>query len=309
MAESRATSARSAYLGVACTLAGSIGFSSKTVIVKLAYEYHIDTLTLLALRMSLALPFFVAMAWWAGPPPTRVQRADWATVLALGFIGYYVGSFLDLAGLQYISAGLGRLVLYLYPTIVLLLSALWLRQPLRGREIASLALSYGGIALVFNAEAHAGGDLAHTGWGVLLVFGSAVTYAIYLVAGSRVVQRIGSMRFSAYASIVSFGFVAMHFLAARGLAALAVAPQLYWIVLIMAVVSTVVPLWLMAEGLRRIGANQVALLSCIGPLSTIALARIFLAEPITPVQLGGAAFVLAGVVLISLKPRARQTGE
>jgi drug/metabolite transporter (DMT)-like permease len=295
---------RSAYLGVACTLAGAIGFSSKTVIVKLAYQYGVDTITLLALRMLFSLTFFVAMAWWAGAPPTPVSRRQWLSMFALGFIGYYLGSFLDLAGLQYISAGLGRLVIYLYPTIVLLLSAAVLRQPLRGRELASLGLSYGGIALVFQAEAVIGGSAGSVGLGVLLVFGSAVTYAVYLVGGSRVVQTIGSMRFAAYASIAASTFVAAHFLAARGVGALAVAPKLYWIVLAMAVFSTVLPLWLMAEALRRIGANQVALLSCVGPLSTIALARIALGEPVTGAQLAGAAFVLAGVILITLKPRA-----
>ena len=178
MSTPAATGARNAYVGVACALIGSIGFSGKTVIVKLAYQYGVDVMTLLALRMLCALPFFLAMAWWAGGGGTQMARRDWVAIIALGFIGYYLGSYLDFAGLQYISAGLGRLILYLYPTLVLLLSALFLQQPIRARHLASLALSYGGIALVFNHEVGIGEDLRLMALGAVLVFAGAVTYAI-----------------------------------------------------------------------------------------------------------------------------------
>lgn len=303
---SRGTSARSAYLGVACAIVGSIGFSGKTVIVKLAYQYGVDPLTLLALRMLFSLPFFLLMAWWAGGSGLRMTSGDWVAVIGLGFLGYYLGSYLDFAGLQHVSAGLGRLILYLYPTIVVLLSALVLRQAIRGKHVLSLALSYGGIALVFNAETGLGDDLARVMLGAGLVFASAVTYAVYLIAGSRIVQKLGSMRFTAYASSAASCFVLAHFAALRGPAQLVVAHEVYWIVLVMAVFSTVLPLWLMAEGLRRIGANQVALVGCIGPLSTIVFARIFLGEPITLIQLAGAGLVLAGVIIISVKPQSAQ---
>jgi drug/metabolite transporter (DMT)-like permease len=303
---SAGTGARSAYLGVACAIVGSIGFSGKTVIVKLAYQYGVDPLTLLALRMLFSLPFFLLMAWWAGGSGLRMTRRDWVAVIGLGCLGYYLGSYLDFAGLQHISAGLGRLILYLYPTLVVLLSALVLRQPIHGRHLLSLVLSYGGIALVFNAETRLGDDLGRVMLGAGLVFAGAITYAIYLIAGSRIVQKLGSMRFTAYASSAASCFVLSHFAAMRGTAQLAVAHEVYWIVLVMAVFSTVLPLWLMAEGLRRIGANQVALVGCIGPLSTIVFARIFLGEPITLIQLAGAGLVLAGVIIISVKPQSAQ---
>lgn len=294
--------ARSAYIGVACAILGSIAFSGKTIIVKLAYQYNVDVLTLLALRMLFALPFFLLMAWWAGV--TRLSRRDWLAVIVLGFLGYYLGSYLDFAGLQYISAGLGRLILYLYPTIVVLMSALFLKQPIRKRHLISLALSYSGIALVFNAEVK-----LEQHWNLLLlgtglVFASAITYAIYLIAGSRLVLKMGSMRFTAYASISASCFVIAHFMALRGPSQLVVAHEVYWLVLVMAIFTTVTPLWLMAEGLRRIGASQVALVGCIGPLSTIGLAQIFLGEHVTLVQLAGAGLVLAGVLIISLKPQS-----
>jgi len=299
---SLSTTARSAYLGVACAILGSIAFSGKTIIVKLAYQHGVDVLTLLALRMLFALPFFLAMAWWAGA--AHLQRRDWISVAALGFTGYYLGSYLDFAGLQYISAGLGRLILYLYPTIVVLMSALFLKQPIRGRHVLSLALSYSGIALVFNEEIKLSAQWNLLLWGAGLVFASAITYAIYLIVGSRYVQKMGSMRFTAYAATSASFFVIAHFMALRGPAQLAVPQEVYVLTLIMAVFTTVMPLWLMAEGLKRIGANQVALVGCIGPLSTMVLGQIFLGEAITLIQMLGAGLVLAGVLIISLKPQA-----
>ena len=294
--------ARSAYIGVACAILGSIAFSGKTIIVKLAYQHGVDVLTLLALRMIFALPFFLAMAWWAGA--AHLSRRDWLGVAALGFTGYYVGSYLDFAGLQYISAGLGRLILYLYPTVVVLMSALFLKQPIRKRHVISLALSYSGIALVFNEEIKLSEHWNLMLLGAGLVFASAIAYAIYLIAGSRYVQTLGSMRYTAYASTSASFFVIAHFMALRGPAQLVVSSEVYGLVLIMAIFSTVMPLWLMAEGLKRIGANQLALVGCIGPLSTMVLGQIFLGERITLIQLAGAGLVLAGVLIISVKPQA-----
>ena len=298
----RAQGNHGAYIGIACALLGSIAFSGKTIIVKLAYQHGIDTLTLLALRMLFALPFFLFMAWWAGA--VHLARRDWLAIIALGFIGYYLGSYLDFAGLQYISAGLGRLILYLYPTVVVLMSALFLHQPIRKRHVISLALSYGGIALVFNGEITPGEDLSLILLGAGLVFASAVTYATYLIAGSQLVMKMGSMRFTAYASTAASCFVIAHFMALRGPSQLAASNEVYWLVLIMAVFTTVLPLWLMAEGLKRIGANQVALVGCIGPLSTMGFGQIFLGEAITLIQLLGAGLVLTGVLIISVKPQA-----
>lgn len=300
----RKLASRAAYIGVLCTIAGSIGFSGKTILVKLAYQYDVDTMTLLALRMIFAFPFLIVMAWWAGPPPSRMTRNDWLGVLGLGFTGYYLGSYLDLAGLQYISAGLGRLILYLYPTLVLLLSLLFLKQKIRPRQIVSLALSYTGIALVFQSEHALQRDAGHLALGAGLVFASAITYAIYLVAGSRLVQTLGSMRFTAYATLMASVFVLGTYACTHGVSQLFVRSEVYMITLLLAIFSTVLPLWLMAEGLKRIGANQVALVACIGPISTIVLAQIFLGEPITLVQVAGAGLVLGGVIIISLKPQA-----
>lgn len=296
-------SRRNIHIGIACVLIGAIGFSGKPVLVKAAYQYGVDTTTLLALRMLFSAPWFLAMAWWAGRPTTTITRRDIAGIIALGFIGYYLASFLDLAGLQYISAAFGRLILYLYPTLVLLMSAVFLKQPLRAAQLLSLALSYAGIALVFSAEAKLGDDLTLTALGAALVFASAIAYATYLVAGSRLVHRFGSMRFTAYASLLATGFVMAHFFALRPVQALVVDSEVYGLVAILAVFSTVLPLWLMSEGLKRIGANQVSLIGCIGPLATMAFAWAFLGEVITLTQLAGAGLVLGGVLIITLKPK------
>lgn len=295
---------RGIYIGIACVLAGSVAFSAKPVLVKAAYQYGIDTTTLLALRMLFAAPLFLAMAWWAGRPAVAFTGREITGITALGFLGYYLGSFLDLAGLQYISAGFGRLILYLYPTLVLLMSAVFLKQPLRPRQLVSLGLSYAGIALVFSTEAQSGERLDLTILGATLVFGSAITYATYLVAGSRLVHKFGAMRFSAYASLIATGFVIAHFFAIRPLQTLIVDQQVYVLVAVLAVFATVLPLWLMAEGLNRIGANQVSLVGCVGPLATMAFAWMFLGETITLVQLAGATLVLAGVLIITLKPQS-----
>jgi len=295
-------SARAAYIGVACTIIGAIGFSGKTVLVKLAYEHGIDPMTLLTLRMLMALPFFLAMAWWAGNAQA-LHRGDWLAILGLGFIGYYLGSYLDLAGLQYVSAGLGRLILFLYPTLVLIISAVLFKQAIRRRQLISIALSYCGIVLVFQSELRMERDLPTLLLGAALVFGGAVTYAIYLIAGSRMIQRMGAMRFTAYASITASVFVIATYFALRGAAPLAASREVYLITLVLAVFSTVLPLWLMAEGLKRIGANQVALVGCIGPLFTIGLADLILGEAVTLIQLTGAGLVLAGVLIISLRPQ------
>ncbi|HWI16063.1 MAG TPA: DMT family transporter [Burkholderiales bacterium] len=293
--------ARSATIGVACTLVGAVGFSGKTVIVKLAYRYGVDTMTLLALRMLFSLPFFLAMALWAGMPGTATRR-DWLGIVGLGFIGYYLSSYLDLAGLQYISAGLGRLILYLYPTLVLAFSALFLKTRVGGRELVSLAVSYTGIAIVFGTEMRYGGDMSSIVLGCVLVFLSATAYAGYLVAGTGLVRTLGSMRFTSYASIAATGFVLGTFLPLRGAGALAAPNEVYGLTLILALFCTVLPLWFMTEGLRRIGANQASLVACIGPVATMAMAWIFLDEPITAVQSLGAVLVLAGVMIISFKP-------
>lgn len=298
-------SSRTSYraVGVAMAVAGVVCFSLRPILIKLAYGYVVDPITLLALRMIFSLPFFLAAAAWVGRDARRapLERGDAWAIIFLGFVGYYFSSFVDFLGLQYISAGLGRLILFMYPTLVVLLSMAFLHKRPTAREVVALAVTYAGVALVMaNAAQGANQDLV---LGAALCFASATGYAVYLVAGSRVVQRVGSMRFTAYATSVASGFCILQFLLLRPLSALAMPAQVYGLAITMALVATVLPVFITTEALKRIGANQVALFGALGPVTTLFFGWVGLDEVMTPVQLAGAALVLGGVVLVTLKAK------
>jgi drug/metabolite transporter (DMT)-like permease len=292
--------------GVLFAVLGVLGFSFKAILVKLAYAWDpsLDGITLLALRMIYSAPMFAAMAWWSSRSTTPIAASDWRMIAALGFVGYYLSSLLDFIGLQYITAALERLTLFLSPTIVVLLSAWWLKKPITRRAVGALVLSYAGIVLAFARELHAS-DPAATLLGGGLVFASAVLYAVYLVAAGPVIARLGSSRFIAFVMLISTVFVLAQFALTRPWAALAAPARIQWLSLTMAVFSTVVPTWLIAEAIRRIGASQSSLVGSLGPVFTIGLGAIILGEPTYPLQLVGAALVLAGVMLVSARPAPR----
>ena len=277
------------------------GFSFKAIFIKILYaEFPVDPETLLALRMLFSLPFFLVMASLARDK-RKLARRDWAMMVAMGFIGYYLSSYLDFLGLQYITAGLERLILFLQPTMVVLLSALFFKTAIRRHHAISLALSYSGIALVFASNMTLAKDPHAILLGGGLVFASAFAYALYMIGSGRVIPRVGAARFTGYASSVACGFAIGQFFVFHGVAALAQPAKVYWLCIAMAMISTVMPIWLMAEGIKRIGANQVAMISAIGPVLTMFFGWLILHEAITFVQIVGAALVLAGVLLVSLK--------
>jgi len=288
-------------IGVAMAIAGVVCFSLRPIFIKFAYSYVVDPVTLLALRMIFSLPFFLAAAAWVGRDATRpplARREVWSVIL-LGFVGYYFASFADFLGLQYISAGLGRLILFIYPTLVVVLSMAFLRKRPAPREVVALGVTYSGIALVMSNAI--GGPSTNLALGAALCFASSAGYAVYLVASSQVVKKLGSMRFTAYAMSAASGFCILQFLLLRPLSALDMPVQVYGLAVAMAAVSTVLPVFITAEALKRIGANQVALLGALGPVTAIFFGWVGLDEVMTSVQLGGAALVLAGVVLVTLR--------
>jgi drug/metabolite transporter (DMT)-like permease len=288
-------------VGVAMAIAGVVCFSLRPILIKLAYGYVVDPVTLLALRMIFSLPFFLAAAAWVGRDASnRLTRRDVWAIVFLGFIGYYFASFVDFLGLQYVSAGLGRLILFLYPTLVVVLSIVFLHKRPSIREIVALGITYSGVALVMSTLL--GGGNANLALGAALCFASATGYAVYLVAGSQVVQRVGSIRFTAYATTVASIFCIAQFFLLRPLSALALPPPVYGIAIAMAIFSTVLPVFVTSEALRRIGANQVALVGALGPVTTIFFGWMGLDETMTPVQLAGGALVLGGVMLVTLRP-------
>jgi drug/metabolite transporter (DMT)-like permease len=296
-------SSRASYraIGVAMAIAGVVCFSLRPILIKLAYGYVVDPITLLALRMIFSLPFFLAAAAWVGRDAKRLplSRSDTWAIVMLGFVGYYFSSFVDFLGLQYISAGLGRLILFMYPTLVVLLSVAFLHKRPAAREVVALGITYTGVALVMANVP--GAENRNLVLGAALCFASAAGYAVYLVAGSQVVQRVGSMRFTAYATSVASGFCILQFLLLRPLSALQLPGQVYGLAIAMALLATVLPVFITTEALKRIGANQVALFGALGPVTTLFFGWVGLDEVMTPVQLAGAALVLAGVVLVTLK--------
>jgi drug/metabolite transporter (DMT)-like permease len=288
-------------LSPAMVLVAATGFAFKAILIKLLYaEFPIDPETILALRLLFSLPFFILMAVLAGGA-RAIEKRDWQALAALGFLGYFLSSYFDFLGLQYITAGLERLILYLQPTMVVLLSAFFFRTRVRRHHVISLALSYGGIALVYASNLNLAQDPRSITLGSGLVFMSALSFAFYLIGSGTVVPRIGSTRFTAFASMFACSFATMLFFAGHGVAGFVQPPKVYWTVLLMALVSTVLPVWLMAESVRRIGANQVSMIGAIGPIVTIYFGWLLLDEPVTTVQIAGVALVLAGVLLVSLK--------
>jgi drug/metabolite transporter (DMT)-like permease len=287
--------------GLMLALAGSIAFSGKAIIVKLAYRYQVDAVTLLMYRMLLALPLFLAMAWWAthrGPRPALpLSRRDWVGIVGLGFSGYYMASFLDFWGLQYISASLERLILYLNPTLVLILGWVLYRRPVTGRQMGAMALSYAGVLLVFSHE------LRFDGWntviGGLLVLGSAISYAIYLVYSGEMVQRLGAMRLGGLATSVACGFCILQFVLLRPLSAALVAPEVIGLSLLNAVACTAAPVLMVMMAIERIGSGLTAQTGMVGPMSTIAMGVWILGEPFNAWVLAGTALVMMGVLWVT----------
>jgi drug/metabolite transporter (DMT)-like permease len=261
----------------------------------------VSPVTLLFLRMVLSLPFFLAVAWWLRHEQPRLSRRDWAAVAGLGFVGYYLASFLDFLGLQYVGAGLARLILFLYPTLVLLLTFLFLHRAPTRRQVTALFITYAGVALVVSSQAQGGAEGKLFLLGVLLVFASALFYAVYLVASGEVVKRVGSMRFTAYSMAVATVPAVLQFFTLEPVSALTLPYSVWAYVLIWATFSTVLPLFLQAVALKRIGATNFGLIGALGPVSAALMGAAGLEEPLTAIQAVGGVLVIIGVLLVTLK--------
>jgi len=287
--------------GLLLAVLGAIAFSGKAIIVKLAYRYGVDAVTLIMYRMLFALPLFAAMAWWASRGKAPLSRRDWLGVLGLGFSGYYLASFLDFAGLAYVTASLERLILYLTPTIVLLIGRLLYGRRVSRTQLLGMGVSYLGVLLVFGREASlAGADVA---WGSLLVFGSAISYALYLSYSGELVQRLGSLRLVGLATSVACVLCILQFALLRPLSAAQVAPQVIWLSLLNALACTAVPVLLVMMAIERVGAGLAAQAGMVGPMSTILMGVLLLGEPFTGWIVAGTVLVLAGIFVFSRAAR------
>lgn len=290
-------------VGVLFAVLGAVGFSFKAILVKLAYRYGVDAETLLALRMALSLPFFIVMGFIAQrQKPLVMDARDWGWMVGLGIFGYYLASYLDFLGLRYISAGLERLILFLYPTIVILLSALFLGKPITRRVLIAMSMCYLGIAFAVGHDLSVVGDRRDVLLGSALVFASALAYALYLMGNGVVVGRLGSMRVTAAATSVACILCIGQFLLMRPLSALDLPWQVYGLSLAMALFATVGPVWLVSEAIRRLGAGPVSLTGTLGPVVTIGLGWLMLGELVGPAQLVGALMVIGGVLVMARRP-------
>jgi drug/metabolite transporter (DMT)-like permease len=287
---------------LAMALVGTLAFSGKAIIVKLAYRYGVDAITLIMYRMLFALPVFIAMAWWGSRDQVPLARRDWLGIALLGFSGYYLASFLDFLGLAYISASLERLILYLNPTIVMLLGLVLFKRRTTVRQLVGLAISYAGVLLVF------GHDLTLLGkdavLGALLVFLSAISYALYLVYSGEMVKRIGSLRLVGLASTVACLCCLLQFVLLRPISAAWVAPEVMWLSLLNASVCTVLPVLLIMLAIERIGASATAQTGMLGAMSTILMGVVVLGEPFTLWVAAGSALVIAGIFVFSRPSKA-----
>jgi len=281
--------------------AGAIAFSGKAIIVKLSYVYGVDAVTVIMYRMLFALPFFIAMGLWAERQAVArenpLTRRDVLSIVGLGFVGYYLSSYLDFLGLQYITASLERLILYLNPTLVVLLGWALYKKPIQPIRMLAMAVSYSGVLLVFAHELTLSG--ANVALGSALILGSAITYAVYLIFSGQLVQRMGSLRLVGWATSVACVCCIVQFVLLRPLSAAVVPVEVLWLAVLNALACTVAPVLMVMMAIERIGAALTAQTGMIGPMATITLGVWVLGEPLN-VWIGvGTLLVLSGVFIVS----------
>jgi drug/metabolite transporter (DMT)-like permease len=295
--------------GFLLTFTGAVLFSTKAIIVKSAFaDIHTDALTLLMLRMLCALPFYAASLFFThqNQQHAALTKKQWLQLILLGLFGYYLSSWLDFEGLQYVSAGLERLILFLYPTFVVLINTFFFRQKITGTQKIALGLTYTGIGIAYFGELSADTSSPNFFWGSLLIFICAVTYAVYLVGSGKLIPRIGASRFTVYSMLTATVCVFIHFAFKNNWSVLQQGGSRLWeYSILLGILATVIPSFLLSAGMKRIGSNNVAIISSIGPVSTIIQAHFVLGEKIFALQIAGTILVIAGVLLIGW--RARET--
>jgi drug/metabolite transporter (DMT)-like permease len=297
----KAAGSENAFTGIVLAIVGAIAFSGKAIIVKLSYRYGVDAVTVLMLRMLLSLPFFLLLGWWSERlSHARLNPLTWRDgwrIVILGVLGYYLSSFLDFLGLQYTSASLERLILYLNPTLVLILSRILYKKPIHPIRMLAMFISYAGVLVVFGHELKLAGE--NVILGAALVFSSAVTYAFYLMLSGQWVQRIGSLRLVGWATSVACVCCIVQFVCLRPLSALSVSSEVWQLSILNAVACTVAPVLMVMMAIERIGAGLTSQTGMIGPMSTIIMGVLILGEPLNAWIALGTLLVLSGVFIVS----------
>jgi drug/metabolite transporter (DMT)-like permease len=292
------------FTGLALAIGAALLLSTKAIFVKLAYPYGVSPLTLLALRMAFAAPFFAVVAWRARHTGEPLRRRDWIALASLGLLGYYGASILDFIGLQHITAGLERLILFTYPTITLLIAVVMFGQRFARTDVMALVLTWLGIALAFVHDVRVAEDSDAVWFGSACVLASAFCFAAYLAGCGELISRLGSTRVSGIATSISAGATLAHFSATRPMAELAQPVQVLALAAAMALFATVLPVFMNLAAMQRLGASRTAIIGSIGPISTVSLGAVFLDEALSMTQLGGTGLVVLGVWLVG-----RQSGR
>ncbi len=289
------------FAGFIIALSGAIFFSTKAIFVKLAFQStQVDATTLLCLRMLFSLPFYVFAAWLVTKKENiqPLSRKDWILIISLGILGYYLSSLFDFIGLQYVSAGLERLILFLYPTFAVLINTYYFKSKISKVQLIALGLTYLGIGIAYLGELQTDTSNPKFFFGSFMIFLCAITYSFYLVGTGRMVQKVGVTRYTAYAMLAATTGIFIHFLVTHKIQEIPFSPTLIGYAIALALIATVLPSFLMSNGMKRIGSNNVSIITSIGPVSTIIQAHFFLGETIHTAQILGTMLVIAGVILI-----------
>lgn len=289
-------------VGLWLAVLSAFGFSFKAILVKLAYGVPqvvpVDAVTLLTLRMLFALPFFLWFSWSSRKTGGTFTTRDRTVILALGVIGYYAASIFDFLGLCYISAGLERIILFTYPILTLFFEIVFFKKTIHNYERAAVLICFVGIAFAFTHDLGVTDQQAHIWLGSGLVMLSAICYAVYLSGGGYLIARYGSVRFASLVLIVSSLATVTHFIAVHPLSDLVQPWEIYLLALAMSLFSTVIPVFALAAAIRRVGSAPAALIGSIGPVLTIGFGWLLLGEAISIMQLGGAALVVGGILIV-----------
>ena len=293
--------AKKFWIGIFLGVLGVVLFSSKAVMVKLAYKYNVDAITMLLLRMLFSFPFYVVIAYLYRNENQDIKntKKDYYWVVFFGVVGYYLASFFDFVGLSYIKASLERIILFVYPTIVILLNRLFLKQPITKIQLVAIFLSYLGIIIAFSDEVDISGNNVYLGG--LFILLSAITYASYLVGSGWLIPKFGVVKFTAYAMLVSCFCVFIHFSIISEIDLFTLPWQVYLLGFLIAIFATVIPSFLVSTSIKIISSSNFAIVAGIGQISTIILASFFLNETLTLFQFLGALLVIIGIVITSIK--------
>lgn len=284
--------------GIVCVILGTILFATKGIVIKLAYAEGITASPLLMLRMVFALPFYLAIAIWVNlKQPTPLTRMQHLKIVGLGVLSYGVSSLFDFMGLQHISAGLERVILYVYPTLVLLMLAFWKKQLITVRDRMALGIAYAGMLLVFAQDIRLSSDWHTTLLGTLYVLIATVTFALFVVLAGDTIPKVGATRFTAYAMLSACTGVIVFCLLKDGAGVVQQTPRVYLLTMVLAFFCTVVPSFLMNRGIAIVGSGKTAMMGSFGPVITLFLGAWLLQEELTLIQLVGAGLVIGGVTL------------